>query len=198
MEAAFMLEPQHESALAHVGEASGTYISIREIPTRGMIDLRGLTGDRKFMSLAKNVLGIDLPKLPRTSHSFGEVKALWLSPDQWLILCAYSKAATLQAELSTALKDIHALAVDVSDMRSVIRLEGEGAREVLMKGGSLDFTDGALAPGYVRRMRFAEIAALVHIVEHNIIDLYVFRSYAQYAFDFLQKAARNGTQTGMK
>ena len=193
-----MLEPQHESALAHVGEPSGTYISIREIPTRGMIDLRGLITDRKFMSLAKNVLGVDLPKLPRTSHSFGEVKALWLSPDQWLILCAHSKAAALQAELSNALKDNHALSVDVSDMRSIIRLEGEGAREVLMKGGSLDFTDGALAPGYVRRMRFAEIAALVHIVEHNIIDLYVFRSYAQYAFDFLQKAARNGTQTGMK
>ena len=193
-----MLEAQHESALAHLVDPTDTYISIREIPTRGMIDLRGQTTDRKFMSLAKNLLGVDLPKLPRTSQSFGDVKALWLSPDQWLILCAHSIAAALQAELSNTLKDNHALAVDVSDMRSIIRLEGEGAREVLMKGGSLDFTDGEFAPGYVRRMRFAEIAALVHVVETNVVDLYVFRSTAHYAFDFLKKAARNGSKTGVK
>mgnify|MGYP001792851466 CR=1 FL=1 len=193
-----MLNAQHESALADRPAPTATYISIREIPTRGMIDLRGLINDRKFMTNAKDVLGIDLPKAPRTSHSFGEVKALWLSPDQWLILCAHSKASALQAELSNALTKSHASAVDVSDMRSIIRLEGDGAREVLMKSGSLDFTDDEFAPGYVRRMRFAEIAALIHIVEPNIIDLYVFRSTARYAFDFLQKAARNGSQTGFK
>lgn len=193
-----MLDAQHESALAHLSAPTETYISIREIPTRGMIDLRGLINDRKFMSIAKDVLGVDLPKLPRTSNSFGEVKTLWLSPDQWLILCSHSKANTLQAEFSNALTKSHASAVDVSDMRSIIRLEGEGAREVLMKCGSLDFTDDDFAPGYVRRMRFAEIAALIHIVETNTIDLYVFRSTAQYAFDFLQKAARNGSKIGIK
>lgn len=193
-----MLDAQHESALAHAPEPTDTYVSIREIPTRGMIDLGGHISDRKFMSAAKDVLGIDLPKAPRTSRSFGEVKALWLSPDQWLILCSHSKADTLQVELSNALTKCHASAVDVSDMRSIIRLEGDGAREVLMKSGSLDFTDGEFAPGYVRRMRFAEIAALIHIVEPNIIDLYVFRSHAQYAFDFLRKAARNGSKIGFK
>jgi sarcosine oxidase gamma subunit len=34
-------------------------------------------------------------------------------------------------------------------------------------------------------MRFAEIAALLHVVDDNVFDVYVFRSYARYAWDFL-------------
>ena len=192
-----MLDMQFESALAHRAELPDTYVSLREISTRGMIDLRGLSSDRKFMAAAKEVLGFDLPKAPRTSNTFGEVKALWLSPDQWLILCAREKAPALAAELAQAVEKTHALAVDVSDMRSIVRLEGERARQVMMKGCSLDFTDTDFAPGYVRRVRFAEIAALFNIVDDNSIDLYVFRSYANYAWDFLLKAARKGSEVGL-
>ena len=189
-----MLEPAFESALAHRAEPDNTYVSLREIVTRGMIDLRGLTTDRKFMIAAKDVLGLELPKTPRTSNTFGDVKALWLSPDQWLILCAREKAPVLAADLAKAVEKTHALAVDVSDMRSIIRIEGECAREVMMKGCSLDLADAEFSPGYVRRVRFAEAAALFNVVESETIDLYVFRSYANYAWDFLLKAARKGSE----
>ncbi len=192
-----MLEPIFEPALAQRAAPKNTFVSLREVSTRGMIDLRGLAGDRKFMAAAKSVLGVELPKAPRTSSSFGDVKVMWLSPDQWLILCAREKAPALNAALQAALAGIHSLAVDVSDMRGIIRIEGEGAREVMMKGTSLDFTDEDFAPGYVRRVRFAEIAALFNIVQDNEIDLYVFRSYANYAMDFLAKAARNGSEVGL-
>ena len=192
-----MLEPQFESALAQRAEPTNTYVDLREITTRGMIDLRGLASDRKFMAAVKTTLGVDLPKAPRTSHSFGDVKVLWLSPDQWLILCAREKVPSLTAELQAALAGLHSLVVDVSDMRSIIRLEGEGAREVMMKSTSLDFTDEDFTAGYVRRVRFAEIAALFNIVEDNVIDVYVFRSYANYAWDFLLKAARKGSEVGL-
>ncbi len=189
-----MLEPQFNSALTHRLAAENTGVDLHEISTRGMIDLRGLTSDRKFMVAAKQVLGVDLPKAPRTSATWGDVKALWLSPDQWLILCARDKAPALQTDLSKALEGIHSLAVDVSDMRCVIRLEGEGVRETMMKGCSLDLISGEYPPGTVRRVRFAEIAALLHVIEENVIDLYVFRSYADYTWDFLLKAARKGSE----
>ncbi len=189
-----MLEPQFNSPLAHRSPAENTSIDLHEITTRGMIDLRGLSSDRKFMAAAKQVLGVDLPKSPRTSTSWGDVKALWLSPDQWLILCARDKAPALQAELAKALEGVHSLVVDVSDMRCVIRLEGEGSRETLMKGCSLDLIGGEYGPGTVRRVRFAEIAGLLHVIEDNVIDLYVFRSYADYTWDFLLKAARKGSE----
>jgi sarcosine oxidase, subunit gamma len=189
-----MVELSRQSALAYRKTQDNTSISIREITSRGMIDLRGHTTDCKFMSAAKSALGFDLPKAPRTSNGFGDIKALWLSPDQWLILCNGEKATELHAELVKELGSIHSLAVNVSDMRAVIRLEGDGIRETLMKGSTLDFTDGSYTPGTVRRLRFAEIAALMHVVDDTAIDLYVFRSYADYTWEFLLKAARKGSE----
>ena len=119
---------------------------------------------------------------------------LWLSTDQWLVLTGRARVTALLADLRKALGIIHSLAVDVSDMRAIIRLEGAGVRETLMKGSTLDLISEAYAPGTVRRMRFAEIAALLHVVEQNMIDIYVFRSYADYAWEFLVKAARKGAE----
>ncbi len=183
-----------ESALVHRAAPDTLSISMREISERGMIDLRGLSSDKKFMAAAKSVLGFDLPKAPRTSTSWGDLKALWLSPDQWLILSPRNKTTALLAELNAALVKIHSLAVDVSDMRSIIRLEGDGVRETLMKGSTLDLIGTDYKSGTVRRMRFAEIAALLHIVEETVIDIYVFRSYAEYTWAFLMKAARKGAE----
>ena len=189
-----MLEARFESPLASLAAPTDTYVSMREIAERGMIDLRGSASDRKFMAAAKSALGVELPKQPRTTATWGDVRVFWLSPDQWLITCPRAKAQELAEQLSKDLAGIHSLAVNVSDMRAIIRLEGEGEREVVMKGSAIDLTHGDYPPGTVRRMRFAEIAALLHIVEDNVIDIYVFRSFAQYTWDFLRKAARKGSE----
>jgi sarcosine oxidase subunit gamma len=189
-----VLEVKFESALAQRGAPENTYVDMREISERGMIDLRGHTSDSKFIAAAKAVLGVDLPKEPRTSATWGDAKILWLSPDQWLVTCPRGKAQDLTDALVKELDDTHSLAVNVSDMRTIIRLEGELVHEVVMKGSTLDLTDSDYMPGTVRRMRFAEIAALLHIVDDKTIDIYVFRSYAQYAWDFLVKAARKGSE----
>lgn len=189
-----MLELRSESALAHRSAPDTTYVNMREISDRGMIDLRGNATDRKFKVAVKKVLGVDLPHVPRTSAAWGDIKCLWLSVDQWLVLCPRARADGLQAELIAALAGTHSLAVNVSDMRGIIRLEGQGVRETLMKGSSLDLFDGTYTPGTVRRMRFAEIAALLHVIDDSVIDIYVFRSYAEYAWAFLLKAARRGSE----
>jgi sarcosine oxidase, subunit gamma len=189
-----MLELHTTSALAHRTEPGNLSVSLREMAGRGMIDLRGLMTDRKFMAAAKGVLGFDLPKAHRTSTSWGDMKALCLSTDQWLILCPGDKVLPLLDQLNDALKGIHSLAVNVSDMRAIIRLEGEHARTTVMKGTSIDLTHGDYPAGTVRRMKFAEVGALLHIVEENVIDVYVFRSYADYAWEFLVKAGRKGSE----
>ena len=185
-----MSELYVESPLAHRETPQDLAIDLREITDRGMIDLRGSVSDKKFTAAVKKVLGLDLPKVPRTSVSWGDVKALWLSIDQWLILCSRAKAVELTAALKVELGSIHSLIVDVSDMRAVLRLEGEGARDVLLKGSSLDLLSDDYAAGTVRRMRYAEIAALLHVVEDTVFDIYVFRSYADYAWDFILATAR--------
>jgi hypothetical protein len=46
----------------------------------------------------------------------------------------------------------------------------------------------------VRRLRFGELAALVHMVadEPDVIDLYVFRSYAVFAWEWLMATSGRG------
>lgn len=189
-----MSELAYESPLAGVAAPGGLAVSLREITGRGMIDLRGHANDAAFMSAVRQVLGVALPAVPRTSASAGGVTALWLSADQWLITAAREDAAGLLARLKSALQGIHALAVDVSDMRAIIRLEGEGCREILMKGTSLDLLSGDYTPGTCRRMRFAEIAALLHVAGDDAFDVYVFRSYAHYAWEFLCATARESAR----
>ena len=192
-----MSELYVESPLAHREAPQGLSIELREITDRGMIDLRGHASDKKFMAATKKVLGLDLPKVPRSSVSWGDVKALWLSIDQWLILCSRAKAVELTAALRAELGSIHSLVVDVSDMRAVLRLEGEGVREVLLKGSSLDLLSDDYAAGTVRRMRYAEIAALLHVVEDSVFDIYVFRSYADYAWNFILATARTPAKVSL-
>jgi sarcosine oxidase subunit gamma len=192
-----MSEPRFESPLQGFANAdAGMAISMREITDRGMIDLRGEPGDRKFMAAVKKVIGVGLPTTPRTSTSAGDITVLWLSIDQWLVCCPRERAGALTAELRKALGKTHSLAVDMSDARAIIRLEGETVRETLMKGAPVDLTMPEYVAGTVRRLRFGDVAAMIHIVEENPdeIDLYVFRSYADYAWDWLVETGRSAAQ----
>ena len=146
------------------------------------------------MTAVKSVLGVDLPKEPRTSSTWGDTKVLWLSIDQWLILVPAEKVVEAVAALRKQLEGIHSLAVDVSDMRAILRVEGDGVREVLLKGTSLDLLADEYKPGTCRRMRFAEIAALLDMVEDDVFDIYVFRSYADYTWDFISANAKQGSK----
>ncbi|WP_395687094.1 sarcosine oxidase subunit gamma [Aestuariivirga sp.] len=185
-----MSELSYETPLAGVIAPPGLAISLREVTDRGMIDLRGLASDSAFIAAVSAVLGAQLPLKPRSSVTSGDVTLLWLSIDQWLVLCPRSRTEEMLGRLRAALQGIHSLAVDVSDMRTVIRLEGEGCREILMKGTSLDLLDGNSPPGFCKRMRYAEIAALLNVVDENVFDVFVFRSYARYTWDFLCATAR--------
>lgn len=192
-----MSEPRYESPLQNFAVAGdGMAISMSEIVDRGMIDLRGSLGDPKFSAAVNKVIGCELPKAPRTSTVSKDITVLWLSVDQWLICCPRDRTGTLTRELRKALGRIHSLAVDLSDARAIIRLEGDTVRETLMKGAPVDLTLPEYAKGTVRRLRFGDVAAMVHIIETDPdqIDLYVFRSYADYAWDWLLETGRSSAQ----
>lgn len=204
-----MSDLKFKSALAHRPDregAQGLSISLKEITDRGMIDLRGLTSEPRFMAAVKDVLGVGLPTAARSVAASGSITVWWLSIDQWLVFCPRAEAVELHARLVKALDGIHSLAVNVSDMRAIFRLEGDNARVVLNKGTSVDFTDGSMPAGTVRRLRYAEIAAATHVVSDNptVIDMVMFRSYAEYTWSYLLKTAAKpaeaklfGKQTGI-
>jgi sarcosine oxidase subunit gamma len=197
-----MSDVMYNSPLAHRSDRDGIEgrsISMCEVSDRGMIDLRGEASSPKFKHAVKAVLGVDLPLKPRATTSRAAITVLWLSVDQWLILCPRDKATDLASNLTKALGSLHSLAVNVSDARAIIRVEGEHAREVLMKGSSVDFSLPDYKTGLVRRLVFAEIAALAHIVSDKpyAVDIYVFRSYAAYAWKWLLATTNPAATIGL-
>lgn len=197
-----MSEAIYTSPLANLDntrDAANLSISMSEVSDRGMIDLRGEAGSVKFRQAAKAALGLNLPLKPRSTVVKGDVTVLWLSVDQWLVCCPRSTADGMVDKLRKTLGEIHSLVVDVSDARAIIRLEGDTAREVMMKGSSIDFTLPDYKAGLVRRLVFAEIAALAHIVTDKpcTIDIYVFRSYADYTWKWIKATAKPAATIGL-
>ena len=180
-------------------ESQSLLIDMAERTDVGMIDLRGNADDAAFMKNAATALGMDLPLEPRTSATKGDMTVLWLSIDQWLITLPLKARDKILATLNRKLAKNLCLICDMSDARTIIRLTGDQVREVLIKGCSLDVTLPEYVPGTVRRMLFAEVAALSHFVgdKPDVVDLYVFRSYANYVWEWLLQTAHEDTALGV-
>lgn len=189
---------QRQSGLAHLHlEARAAHrrddagVTLAEGAHRGQISLRGRAANRKFKSAVKNVLGAVLPVQPNTaSEAANGNVVLWLGPDEWLAVVPDGEEARVIAGLYAALPGVHFAAVDVSSSRTVIRLSGERARDVLMKGCSLDLHPAVFAAGQCAQSSLARCHMLLHQMEDTpAYDVYVHRSFADYLWRWLEDAA---------
>jgi len=169
-------------------------IELGELDRRIMVDLRISPKDNGVKSAVADALGFKLPATPRTSTEKHRISALWLSIDQWLIVAPHEFGVGLPKSLGKATAGKQASATDMSDARTALRLEGRGAREIIMKGGAADLLAADFTPGSVRRLNFAGVAALVHYrsAPPDRLDLYVLRSFADYTYRWLEIASRPG------
>ncbi len=191
-----MADPGFDGALAGrniVASASGSAIDISEIQDIGLIDLRVLPKGRTALTIAARELGFALPHAPRTSSSGRGRTALWWSIDQWIVTSPGSRTPLLVKKLETAFGRAHAMVTNVSDTRAIIRVSGDQVREILMKGCCADLLAPDVTPGHVRRTQIAEIPAALHFVDDDPLtfDVYVFRSYADYIWQWLAVAGRS-------
>ncbi|MFF3286067.1 sarcosine oxidase subunit gamma [Streptomyces sp. NPDC003023] len=93
-----------------------------------------------------SVLGSPLPEHCGVTSGHGPHKALWLGPDEWLVV-SRTDAPGLVAELTGALAAEPGSAVDVSANRTTLELGGQAARHVLEKGCPLDLHPRSFGPG---------------------------------------------------
>lgn len=191
-----MSEPVWSAPLAHrdLPAPGSLAIDIASRSFAGMIDLRLPPDDSEGREAAGKALGIELPAEPRTSRSANGAAALWFSIDQWLIVAPRDRVGDMLAAVGAALDGRHHALADVSDMRCVLRLSGEALRPVLAKCVSVDVFADEFVPGFARRVTFGEIAGALHVVADDpwVVDLYVFRSYADYALTWIAESARSG------
>lgn len=168
------------------GAVAAHLVEVREEAPMGMVTLRAEISARDVAAALKPVLGTSVPKARKMVEGT-HGKVLWMAPDELLCFAPYHEAQGLADAISAALGDTHHLAVVVSDARSVFRLSGDAADQVVAKLAPVDMK--ALAADEVRRTRFAQIPAALWRVEGGL-QIVCFRSMARYAFDLLAKAAQ--------
>jgi sarcosine oxidase subunit gamma len=137
-------------------------------------------------------LDMPVPGVRRWAEGAGG-RALWMAPDELLLVVANAGAAL--ARIGARLAGRHATAADVSDLRAVFALRGAGARDVLAKLMPVDFGD--FPPGSLRRSRAAQVAALVWAEADGSFGLMTARSVADYAWALLTMSARPGGEVGL-
>jgi len=168
---------------------------VEETGLHGMITLRG---DQSSAAIKKAVLSVAGTVMPEQREAiFSDTGGVvWMSPDELMLLCPYSEVEARVAALNGALAGTHALAVNVSDARTVFRVSGPAARDVLSKLTPADLSPEVFGPGQVRRSRLAQVSAAFWMEDDETFGLFCFRSVAQYAFDLLKVAAAEGSEVG--
>jgi sarcosine oxidase subunit gamma len=171
------------------GRVAAGAVSVRDAGLQGMVTLRGHLGE--IAGAVREVAGVEVPEVNRFAMN-GDRGAVWMSPDELLLLMPYAEAGAAVAALDTALAGVHHLAVDVSDARAVMVLDGAGAREVLGKLTPADLTPSVMGPGQVRRSRIGQVAAAFWCVAEDRWTVVCFRSVGDYAFKLLSQSAADG------
>ena len=121
------------TSLSH---SSPERLGVREVAFLTQVNLRADPSDGALMKALREMLGLDLPLLPNTVASAANRSALSLGPDEWLVVAPPDQAA-IPATLDEKLSGLISL-VDVSANRTVIRLEGTAAPELLAFGCAVE------------------------------------------------------------
>ena len=106
-------------------------------------------------------LGVALPTDPNTVVTRGERSALWLGPDEWLVIDAAGQAAQIEATVRQAFALEWGSVVDVSANRLVYELSGPAARDLLAQGCPLDLHPRRFAPGRCAQTLLARAAVVL-------------------------------------
>lgn len=125
---------------------------------------------------------VPLPLEPNTARDDGARAALWLGPDEWLVLGPTGSAGALAAELGTALDGLHRSIVDVSANRVALVLGGADRHEALASGCTLDLHPRSWHDGMCAQTLFAKAQVLLQ-ERADTTRVLVRPSFARYVIE---------------
>ncbi|MES4908601.1 MULTISPECIES: sarcosine oxidase subunit gamma family protein [unclassified Streptomyces] len=178
-----------QSPLAHLEErmraaaVSGSRgVTLTEWPFITMVNLRVDPASEAADRIGKT-LGAPLPRQCGHTATSGPHTAVWLGPDEWLVL-SQAEGTAVAAELRDALAGAPGSVVDVSANRTTLELSGPAARQVLEKGCPLDLHPRAFGPGQAVSTTVGPVAVLLWQVD----DAPTYRLFPRSSFaDYLAR-----------
>jgi sarcosine oxidase subunit gamma len=164
--------------------------SIREIPFAGQVNLRGNAVDPAFATAVRTATGCHLPPGANTWSGDPNCAALWLGPDEWLIVGPDGKSEDLCSRLRGGLTGMHHSVVDLSANRTIIEIAGADARTVLAKGCPLDLHSSVFGSGHCAQSLLAKSQVILQCMDARpALRIFVRISFAPYVAEWLLDAS---------
>lgn len=153
----------------------------------------GPPNDAAFLAEVEESLGLALPMRPNSVTEAGSHTALWLAPGRWQIEAPVAEAERLTATLGATVEGRRGALLELGQARSVIRVSGPRARDLLGKGCPLDLHRRVFGPGDCAQSLVAGVATTLRGVATGndgfAIDLQVMRSFGLSFWEWLTVAA---------
>lgn len=136
----------------------------------------------------RNVFGTPIPTTPCTAVNAGSRAALWLGPDEWLLLAEEGAQPAIEAAFASIAREIPFSLVDVSHRNVAVELSGPAAADVLSSGCPLDLDMATFPPGNCTRTLFGKCEVVLWRTGEETFRLEFWRSYAEYVWQLLETA----------
>ncbi|QYX75362.1 sarcosine oxidase subunit gamma [Streptomyces akebiae] len=176
--------------LAAATRTSGGRIRLAELPFLTQLDVR-LDAKGAAADAVGLALGLPLPLEPNTVARAGELTALWLGPDEWLLVGPPGGGRELESRIREAAGEEPVSVTDVSAQRTTVLITGPRARDLLAHGCPLDLHPRAFGAGRCAQTTLARTQAVLVAREEPGAGFWVLvrSSFAGYLADWLLDAA---------
>jgi sarcosine oxidase subunit gamma len=172
-------------------EKQAASVSILPAGPASRISLRA---PEESVGSVSRALKVPLPMTPKSATfakggdfgGKGGRAALWLGPDEWLVID--DAGGDPVADCARA-KALHS-AVDVSHRNVAILVSGAGAEDVISAGCPQDLSLESFPVGAASRTILGKIEIVLLRTGEDAFRVECWRSFSDYAFAFLSEAAR--------
>jgi sarcosine oxidase subunit gamma len=154
-------------------------------------------GDAEAGLLVGRAFGCPLPTEPLRAAAQDGRAALWLGPDEWLLLAEEVEPASVARDVAAALGERAFSWVDVSHRNAGFRLSGPHATEVLNAGCPLPLDLRRFPVGKCARTLFGKAEIVLWRVGETAFRIEVWRSFASYLAGLIAEAAREHEVSGL-
>jgi sarcosine oxidase subunit gamma len=191
--AAFRANPwlTPRSPLDDVRLPSGPRFALLDAPPAERFVFRGGDAARAACSA---VFEVELPVRLGPAGQRGERAALWLGPDEWLLMSEGQSVEALGAALEAGLRGAPHSLVDVSHRQVGLKVLGAQAARALSAGCPLDLRLKAFPVGMATRTLFDRAEIVLWRRGSSEFRIEVARSYAPWLAAALIEAARGAPE----
>ena len=161
--------------------------SLRPLPPMARFVFRGRP---EAVEAAGSAFGVTLPQTVCRAASDGERAALWLGPDEWLLLAPEQAAPGIEDRLTTALAGLPHSLVAVGHRNTALEISGPRAAPVLNAGCPLDLDLASFPVGMCTRTILAKAEIVLWRTAPETFHIEVWRSFAAFVWRFLEVARR--------